>query len=199
MGWLTGIPVPANATVREALDRMLAFDRDGVRQRVLHSALIGMKEYYAAVERIDHKGQREVWAAVILVEIGRGRARGTYGYKDMDETVGPYAARCPARILDLLTDPPNELAAEWRFRCRQAIRDRADYRGLKHGQWIRLGATVNCHGRECDRFRVYYIPGRRAPCFHNGERLYAISERTLASVGFAVIDGPGATPAGSAA
>jgi hypothetical protein len=199
MGWLTNIPVPPRATVREELDRLLTFEADGVRQRVLKSSLVAMSEYYAAVERIDHKGLREVFAAVFLIEIGRGHQRGTYGYKDMDESIGPYVARCPAKILDLLTDAPNELAEEWRRRCRHAIRDRTDYRRLRHGQWIRLGAPVNCHGQECDRFRVRYLPGRSGPCFDNGERLYAISERTLASLGFAVITTPDTPAAGTGA
>jgi hypothetical protein len=47
--------------------------------------------------------------------------------------------------------------------------------------------------------RVRYVPGRSAPCFDNGERLYAISERTLASLGFAVIPTPDTPAAGTGA
>ena len=49
-----------------------------------------------------------------------------YGYKDMTEDMGPCACNCPAKILDLLTDPPcNEWAAEWRAKCRANLAKKA--------------------------------------------------------------------------
>jgi hypothetical protein len=42
-----------------------------------------------------------------------------FGYKDMDEAMGPNEARCPERILALLTEAPNEYAHEWRNRCHE--------------------------------------------------------------------------------
>ena len=61
---------------------------------VLKSAMVG-STYYAAVR--NQKG--EVWAAVFLT-CGRTKWDGTaWGYKDMDETMGPNEDKCPASIL----------------------------------------------------------------------------------------------------
>lgn len=39
-----------------------------------------------------------------------------FGYKEMDETMGPYEVDCPKRIFDQLTGEPEGYAAEWRAR-----------------------------------------------------------------------------------
>src|SRR5688572_15942596 len=57
-----------------------------------------------------------VIALVAALDRRPGQLR--FGYKPMDEGMGPYATRCPGRILDLLTEPaPNAWAAAWRARC----------------------------------------------------------------------------------
>jgi hypothetical protein len=51
------------------------------------------------------------------------RKRGEFSYKDMDESMGPYAYGAPVAMLDMLDDvapKPPGLAIEWRARCRQA-------------------------------------------------------------------------------
>lgn len=44
-----------------------------------------------------------------------------FAYKSMDESMNPGEAACPARLLDrleeLVPEPPNEWAREWRERC----------------------------------------------------------------------------------
>lgn len=79
-----------------------------------------MPVFYAAVETVNKEtGNRRVWAAVIKVT----HTRGDYGfcYKDMDESMGPCEANCPAKILDLLTPTDSEYANEWRARCRSNL------------------------------------------------------------------------------
>lgn len=79
-----------------------------------------MPVFYAAVETVNKEtGNRRVWAAVIKVT----HTRGDYGfcYKDMDESMGPCEANCPAKILDLLTPTDSERANEWRARCRSNL------------------------------------------------------------------------------
>jgi len=47
-----------------------------------------------------------------------------FGYKDMDESVGPSDDDCPKRIYDLLTpltDSDNEWSAEWRKRVEERL------------------------------------------------------------------------------
>ena len=64
-----------------------------------------------------------VFAAVILTERG---GDGSWGYKDMDETMGPVEASAPLALLDLLSPTTHGYALDWRQRCRKAGNRRAD-------------------------------------------------------------------------
>ena len=63
--------------------------------------------YYAAMKSTD---SNEVWALVVLTATD-GRE---FGYKDMDETMGPGYYDCPIGILKLLSPTDNAYAKEWR-------------------------------------------------------------------------------------
>lgn len=41
-------------------------------------------------------------------------ARGASGYKDLDETMGPFYYNCPVSFIRRATDPLNESSANWR-------------------------------------------------------------------------------------
>src|SRR3546814_11745666 len=68
----------------------------------------------------------EIFAIVCLVRWNpRAKDGYIFGYKVMEESLGPCEADCPARILDLLTPPDKEYAREWRTRCRANLEFRA--------------------------------------------------------------------------
>jgi hypothetical protein len=94
-----------------------------VRSNVLRSALVSMRAYYAAVEQVRiATGQREVWAAICLVRYNPRDPEGyIFGYKDMEESMGPYECDCPEPVLDLLRPTDREYAVQWRARCRENI------------------------------------------------------------------------------
>ena len=69
---------------------------------------------YAAVRSRD--GQ-DVCGLVLLAE----RRDGMLYTKPISEDMGPAEDRCPARILDQLTEPSNTYAHEWRERCRARL------------------------------------------------------------------------------
>lgn len=77
---------------------------------------------YAAIEAIQTNTttnkviSKKVWAAVILIRWSRGDYN--LSYKDMDETCHPYYYGCPNKILDMLSEPDNQNAIEWRAICR---------------------------------------------------------------------------------
>ena len=108
---------------------------------VLKSTMVG-STYYAAVR--NNKG--EVWAAVFLT-CGKWKDGTVWGYKDMDETMGPNEDKCPASILALLTPTDSQWANEWRERCRQNIAKAAEIRknGLKP-PFVPTGVTVTQKG-----------------------------------------------------
>lgn len=90
--------------------------------RVLDTALIGLTEFYAAVEQVHKEtGERSVWAAVIKVTFLRTSRGGPWShnfcYKGMDESMGPFQTNCPERILKLLTPTDCLYAQNWRDDC----------------------------------------------------------------------------------
>ena len=78
---------------------------------VLKSSMVGTT-YYAAIKKGDI-----VFAVIFLTSTDRWE----FGYKDMDETMGPYRYDCPVSILKLLTETDNEEANLWRQHCRENI------------------------------------------------------------------------------
>lgn len=106
MGWTAGAldgPFTARAAIAFDLGEKFA-------ERVIATARYGTV-IYAAVRSADG---REVFGLVLLAE----RQDGILWTKPISEDMGPVEDHCPARILDLLTEPSNEHALKWRRRCR---------------------------------------------------------------------------------
>jgi len=99
-------------------DAIIKYNNAKISQRVLKSAMVG-SIYYAAVEIINKETQhRCVIAAVILTSSDKAHGY-NFGYKDLTETMGPSERKCPASILNLLTETDNEYAKKWREDCRK--------------------------------------------------------------------------------
>jgi hypothetical protein len=140
MGWLYMYSLDGHARPKQYLDAQFTYQRPTVTSRVLRSALLRMKVYYAAVEHVMADDQRDVWAAVCLVKYNPRDKEGlVFGYKDISEDMGPCEAECPAAILDLLTPTKSEYANEWRARCRKVI----DHPPLRPGQLIKFEQAVH--------------------------------------------------------
>lgn len=134
MGWLYMQSLNGHSGPRAYLDAQFTYQTDTVRSTVLRSALVRMRTYYAAVEQVRTDKPREVFAVVCLVRYNpRDREGYIFGYKDMDETMGPCEAECPAAILDLLTPTDHQHAVAWRARCRAAGAQRAQRPRLRNG------------------------------------------------------------------
>ncbi|MBA3807299.1 MAG: hypothetical protein H0X28_02720 [Solirubrobacterales bacterium] len=109
MGWTAGA-LQGAFTARAAI----AFDLgEEFAARVIDTVRYGTV-VYAAVRARD---QKEIFALVLLVE----RKGGVLYTKPISEDEGPVEDRCPARILDLLTEPSNDYARQWRERCRARL------------------------------------------------------------------------------
>lgn len=86
MGWLYMRSLGPHPGPRQYLDAQFTFERPEARCRVLRSALLRLRTYYAAVERIGADGERRVSALVCLVRYNPNDREGyAFGYKDMDE------------------------------------------------------------------------------------------------------------------
>jgi hypothetical protein len=164
MGWLYMQSLAGHYGPRQYLDAQFTFMRPDLTSEVLRSALVGMRVYYAAVEHVRREGsERTVFAAVCLVHYNpRDREGYIFGYKDMDETVGPNESDCPEAILDLLTPTEYPYAQAWRTRCREnaaARRALSSKPSPRPGQTIVFDQALSfSDGRSLDRFEVVANP-----------------------------------------
>mgnify|MGYP000287580891 CR=1 FL=1 len=142
------------------------------RTRVLDSAIVAMREYYAAVEQFDTDGNRFVTACVCLLRfVPNARDGMNFGYKDMSEFAGPCQTRAPERILRLLTDltpqrDPHGYAAAWRDACWEKIKQNKSRPPLRHGTKIRIHNPPTFHGVLLDEVEVRR-QGRGKPRFYH--------------------------------
>ena len=113
MGWLYSEAWPTASAMRDHLrDSLTRSGYDIVKDALTHYG----RHYYAAIRK-DGK----TFIFVALIE----RDRIGYGYKDMDESMGPNNVDCPLSILDaaspvedLYSGDPLEWATKWRANVR---------------------------------------------------------------------------------
>lgn len=115
--------------------------------------------------------------AVYLLRPG-GKHEG-WGYKDMDESMGPSQRSCPLTLLDLVKDhePISETAKEWREACRR-------FAEAKKGNRARLqpGVKFRLYGKGyevCQRIGAAVIVRKD----ENGG-IYKLANDQIASVSF---------------
>lgn len=163
MGWLIYNHTPA--CIRDEIARLCGGENE---QRRSYPVLISQKGnvWYAAV-RVEPKDGRlpsgrdstgdyetdatggYTFAAIFLTS----RENGQWGYKSMDETMGPNAAEAPLKLIDLLSPTTSEWALNWRQSCRDHAA-RAS-RPLKPGDVIRLEQPLRfSDGTERQTFRI---------------------------------------------
>lgn len=164
MGWLYMQSLNGHFGPRQYLDAQFTHTRPELTSKVLRSALVAMRVYYAAVEHVRHTtDERTVFAVVCLVRYNpRDREGYIFGCKDMDESMGPCESECPTPILDLLTPTDSRHAIEWRARCREnaaARRALASKPSPRPGQTIVFDQPLSfSNGRTLDRFEVAANP-----------------------------------------
>jgi hypothetical protein len=120
MGWTNG-PLDVPFSARSAIEFDLG---EEFARRVIDTARFGTV-IYAAVRSKDDADQ--VFGLVLLAE----RRDGLVWTKPISEDMGPAEDCCPVRILDLLTEPSNDCAHDWRERCRARIARGRPRRGQK--------------------------------------------------------------------
>lgn len=148
MGWLymPRASLGAHQSAKSYLDDQFTYERDGgdgTRRglKVLASSCPGNRVYYAAAQVITNGIGGEIFAIVCLVRWNPRDKEGlVFGYKDMDESMGPCEDHCPKSILDLLTPTEKEYALDWRRRCRENLARRT--RRVEDGDRIRLSEPM---------------------------------------------------------
>lgn len=72
----------------------------------------------------DSKAENKTGRYIALHLIKKEKGYG-YGYKDMDESCGPYAYDCPLKFLDMVPVPDSKHAAGWREKVRAYHQEKA--------------------------------------------------------------------------
>lgn len=138
-------------------------EETGDKCRVLKSAMVGAT-WYGACERTRPGENPYVFAGMCLTSVDHSSSF-NFGYKDMDESVGPMESSCPVSILRLLSPTENEYALSWRERCREnaacKAAERKDQNSLAN---LPLGSavTVEKNGEEI-LLQKAIIRGRKKP------------------------------------
>ena len=161
MGWLYKY-YPIDDPVAYLTDQ---YTHDGEHRtyRVMAAARVANTVYMAVKVTEKATGNSYVLAAVILISNTRKHG---FGYKDMDETVGPCECACPDRIMRLLspvTEIPNpSYAADWRARVAARKKAGAELRAkrkkLLPGSIVTLEREVTFRdGTKATAFRMRFV------------------------------------------
>ncbi len=98
MGWL--IYDRSVSDPKAECDRIATWSNEESAGEVLASSIVG-STYYAAHRKTTHAtGESKTVGIVFLIQ------RSPFGYKDMDESMGPCESECPRYILELLSPLP---------------------------------------------------------------------------------------------
>lgn len=138
----------------------LSWESGSYTCRVLKSALKNRTTYYAAIEQKNvSTGEIVVFAVVILCRFGKWPGGHNFGWKDMDETVGPNEDDCPESILKLLTPTTSEYANDWRRRCWEKIQKKKARPKIEVGTKLLYGGTIYTVEQKLGRRGYSVSPG----------------------------------------
>jgi hypothetical protein len=192
MGWLY-MPrhsMGGHTTAKTYLDAQLTYEHshdDGTTSgmKVLASSCPGNRVYYAAAQVQTNGVSGDVVAIVCLVRWNpRDKEGFVFGYKDMDETMGPCEDGCPEHILNLLTSTDHEYALDWRRRCLANLKRRS--RKLNDGDRIRLHEPLKFTDGHLGEEFIVVKRGRRTlfrdPQSHACYRISRFKERAWSVV-----------------
>jgi hypothetical protein len=127
MGWTYAIK--NGRSTAEFLEREL-------KPWTIHACAASGRVYYLATESPDRPGN--VFATVVLTAGGPKN----FGYKIIDEEMGPVDDHCPQKILDLLSPTENECAMDWRKRCQKWNKESKEVKNIAEDSVIRTSEPL---------------------------------------------------------
>jgi hypothetical protein len=203
MGW-TFMPSHGRDAV-EIIRAQLEWENDTFTDKVIDHAVVGTTVYLLvgrtpkgvwkpSATYVNDVDSSLRWIAVVLTR--KARDAYDFGYKELEQSMGPVEAGCPKRIIAAASplrhpDPAVEgnYAARWRQKCLDQATARTRRKAeLVHGVTIRLSCILDfTDGYKGDRFIVEIVKrhGRNCICFRapNGG-LYRI--RNLDKIGYRI-------------
>ena len=110
MGWTFSTQWPdKSAMIKHLCDEQTMYTT--IAKCVRGSALYAVHE---AKSTASGSWKRIIAVYLLGSDVKRG---GGWGYKDMDESMGPTVSDCPPKYFDLVPEVPNAYALAWRMRC----------------------------------------------------------------------------------
>ncbi len=168
MGWTytnKSSHISAGTYIKENL---LTWTNPGYQYKLLDGGVVKFRTYYGAVEKMDlATGERNVFAVVILLNYCRNDYY-NFGYKDMDESMGPCEDNCPKRILQLLTPTDSKNANDWRERCWAKINKKKEMPKIVPNMVLQYG------GKE---YTVTRLLGRRGYMVSGNNGVYRLNTK----------------------
>jgi hypothetical protein len=152
MGWSSGWHS------RSDLIRHLTTGQESKTYRVLRHCFVG-NNLWSVAEVTPPGGTPERFIRLDMIR--RYRAD-DWGYKDVEESMGPCETSCPLAYLDMVPDVPAPYGAAWRERVRAYHARRAAIAGAAPGSVLVLRAGLR--------------PPRLTVTRHRGRAVYGISE-----------------------
>jgi hypothetical protein len=157
MGWL----FTQGQTRRQLIEHLTKTEENETRK------FVTLKKYCSGntmftVQEVTNKTTGEAHKFIGVYLMQRDQNYG-WGYKDMDESCGPYQVGCPLSFFDMVPDPGG-YATDFRQRCRVSHARR--FQKLIVGQMVRLtnGKDYKITSlkplRGSDGWNVYRIPRR---------------------------------------
>ncbi|WP_353247354.1 hypothetical protein [Limnohabitans sp.] len=128
MGWLFS---PRWATRADLVQHLRRPERFGDNLQLVRACVTGSHHWYLV--RVRATGQH--WIGLDLMQSGRADG---WGYKDMDESVGPSAVDCPLAYLAAPHAEPLGYAGPWRERVRAYHAARQAKPAPVAGAWVQL-------------------------------------------------------------
>lgn len=100
----------------------------------------------------EREGQKLAFVCAMFTKWAP-RDRYNFGYKDVDESMGPYAYDCPLRMLEGLSEPCSEASAKWRELVRLYHAERANRPKLEFGDVLKFESPLSFGRFQADTFR----------------------------------------------
>jgi hypothetical protein len=186
MGWT--FTNKGGQTTKEFFERSFNYDKgDGRSGKIIRFSATWTVAYMAyevkvpAMEGLPAK--TDVIALVCLLRHVPNALDGyTFGYKDMDENMGPNERKCPKTILELLTPTTSEYAVSWRADCWARINKRKAAPKVKAGDWVQFAQPIHFRdGTVTDTLQ--WVKGSTFKIFYNRFRLPSWRERDYKNIG----------------
>jgi len=179
MGWLFLHECRTKADVRDHLLKDLSRSDERAERRVLKHCTVG-NHLWLAFECVPTDPANKPIRVVILALLAKDQGR--WGYKDMDETMGPYYFDCPKSVIKAAGPTDNEHALKWRAQVDEHHKRKDAHRAMLRR--VAVGATLVLKGCTPERFRVTRIDGTKiyGTCAKSGYGNYKIPKKAITEV-----------------